>query len=157
MELALLDRIPDRDAQVVVPAPVGGGDGVAHGTGLRVEVDERGGEEASAGEDAVARVRDPGVEQGRDAAHAAGFDPRGLEHVLAEPLRRRLDGRELQALLRAEQRRDAALAHVRGRREAADREPVEPLDRREVGRALQHDAPGGVAPESSAVDLFHVL
>ena len=78
---------------------------------------------------------------------------RGRGHLVGEHRARGVDGGELQLLLRAEVREEAALAHADGLGEAADREPVDALDRRQA-RGLVEDRVS--APRSCASPRLHV-
>ena len=60
----------------------------------------------------------------------------------------RAHGGDLQLLLGAEVREQPALAHLQLGREAADREPLEALDRRDVDRGGEDRAAGAVAADA---------
>ena len=102
------------------------------GPRMRVHLGRDGGEEAAAGEHALLDVHEkPLVEP------AKPFDPRrrgerGVDHLGDEHRAGRLDGRELELLLRAEVGEEPALAHPDRVGQPADREPGDPLDRRQL-------------------------
>ena len=100
----------------------------------------------------------------RDSLYASQFSssasrrarPRGTSRAGVTTARREDlagggDRRELQLLLRAEQRDHSALAHRRLGRERADREALEPVDRGEVDRDAHDRAPRGVAACAATV------
>jgi hypothetical protein len=59
-----------------------------------------------------------------------------------EVLDRRLERRQLQVPLAAEEAEEAALSHLDLVGQAADRQPIEPLDRGPVDRGLGHRGAG---------------
>ena len=63
---------------------------------------------------------------------------RGVEHVLVEQRVRRVDRGELELLLRAEVREEAALAHPDRLCQAADRQARDALDRRQLCGLMQN-------------------
>ena len=67
-----------------------------------------------------------------------GSGRRRLDHLLGEQRTGRLDGGQLELLLGAEVREEAALAHPDRLGKPADREAAEPLDRRELRRLTQN-------------------
>ena len=138
----------DGGLELVEPGSGGGERAVSDGAGVGVDLRGDRGEEAAAGKDAAfevgkecfaecAEASDPG---GR---RACGVDDLGLEDRVGG-----LDGRELQFLLGAEVREEAALAHPDRVRESSEREPFDALDRRQL-RCLAQDrlaAADAVAP-----------
>ena len=94
---------------------------------MRVELRLGCGEEAPAGEDLSLEVGEERVGERVEPSGALGR-PRGLDHLADEDLARRVDRRQLQLLLRAEVRIEAALRHARVLGQAADRKTVEAFD-----------------------------
>ena len=151
VQLARLDGVPKLRLEVAVPVPEPAVHGIAHRTRLRVDIRRGRGEEASAAEDALARVVERVAQQDGQPPHTARLLARRIDDVLAEDVRRRVHGRELQRLLAAEERRDAALAVPGCLGEPADGHPVESFDRGDVGGVREDGSTGGVAAGSPAV------
>jgi hypothetical protein len=125
VELAALDRCARVVAEQSSPARQLGGDGVAHRTGTAVHLDRRVGKEAAARERAALHIVEPAVEhrlQPRDAGLVALL--RVAYDTVDEDRGGRTNGRDLQLLLGAEVREQAALAHLELGREPADREAL---------------------------------
>ena len=76
------------------------------------------------------------------ARRAVGRAQRRLDHRGAEALGGGGDRRQLQLLLGAEVGEEAALAHPQLGGEAADRQPLQPLDRGEVDGAVEDRGAG---------------
>ena len=130
------------------------GDRRAHGA-VRpaVELGLDGVEEAAAAEHLRAEVLQP-VDQERLQPRAAAREAaRGPDHVVDEPAAGGVDRRQLQLLLGAEVREQAALAHAQLGREPADGEALEPFDGGDVGRRLQDRLARGVAAPAAPVGL----
>src|SRR5207248_649279 len=90
------------------------------------------GEEAAAGEDATFDVSEPRTAERHQTRIAAGFFQRRAERLFDEALPRRLDGCELQVLLRAEMREQAALRHAEVVGQAADGQTFQSFHRCQV-------------------------
>ena len=99
---------------------------------MRIHLRGDGGEEATAGEDAVLHVPQKSLAQLAQPLDPRGSGRCGLDHLLGEQRTGRLDGGQLELLLGAEVREEAALAHPDRLGQAADREAAEALDRREL-------------------------
>jgi hypothetical protein len=97
------------------------------------------------------RVVDPPVEQRAEPSHPGRLRHGGQHDGLGEDRPRGADRGQLQRLLRPEVREQAALADRQLLGEPADRDAVQPLDRREVDGAPQHRAPGLVPAPDPAV------
>jgi peptide/nickel transport system permease protein len=137
VELAELLGLLDRVLQVRVPARELHGDPFPDGARAVLELGRGGREEAAAGEDLALDVVEEAVEERPDAGDPARGCSRGLDHLADEDARRVVDGRELELFLRAEVREQAALAHARRLGQAADRERLQTLLRRERRRHVE--------------------
>jgi hypothetical protein len=76
---------------------------------------------------------------------------RGRDDAVGEDRGGRAHGRDLELLLGAEVREEAALAHVELGGQAPDREALEALDRSDVHRGAEDRAPCLVALDLAAV------
>src|SRR5262249_8053716 len=114
----------------------------------RIHLGDEGREEAATHEDARLDVAQVVLRQGPKPREAGPGVRRGLDDVLVEELLCRVDRRELELLLRAEVRVQAALAHPDGLGEATDGEAVDALDGRELRSCLEDrgSAPHAVRP-----------
>ena len=105
------------------------GDLFLDGSGAGAHLEDGSGEEAAAGERPPCEVVEERVAHGDELSEPrrgaeCGFDDLGVEDPTCF-----VDGRQLEILLRAEVGVDAALAHVQGVGEVADREPFEAVER----------------------------
>ena len=98
-------------------------------TGTHLE--DRAGEEATAGERAPREVVEERVAHGHELSESGRSGERGLDDLGSEDPTGFVDGGELQLLLRAEVGVDPALAHVERAGQVADREALEAVDGRE--------------------------
>jgi Thermophilic metalloprotease (M29) len=148
IEQALGLCVPDRVLEHPGPFADDGQRQVPHGPRARVKLGCDGREEASAGEHGNLDVAQEAVGQHPDALEPVRRARGGLDDELVEDRARRLDGRDLELLLRAEVREQAALAHSDLIREPAEREAFEALHRREARGLLEDRAarPDAVAP-----------
>src|SRR6185436_6573181 len=123
---------------------------VADRAGTRVHLRKLRCEEAAARE-CVLYVLQVVVAEAVDPLVCRGKLQRRRDNEFIEESSRRLERGELQLLLRAEVREETALAHPDDVREPPDREPVESLYGRELGRLAQDRAPAAltVAAKSS--------
>ncbi len=81
---------------------------------------------------------------------AGGLRQRGDDDLRRVDVVGGVDRRELELLLRAEVREEAALAHPDVLRQAPDREPVEPFDGGQPGGGLEDGGPAARAVFSPA-------
>jgi hypothetical protein len=111
-------------------------------------------EEAAAREDPGARVGQA-VLAHRPQALEALVRPGGLDDLLDEHLASALDRGHLQFLLGAEVREHSALGDLQLGGQAPDRQALEPLDRGDLGRALEDRAPRLLAAQQPSVRGRH--
>ena len=120
-------------------------EGVARGARPVVQLRGRGDEHAAAGQPALLRPQAPVRKEGAQTRLAARGLERRLDDDLHEPLRRVLEDGDLQALLRAEVREEAALGELELLGQLPDREPLEARLARDCGGPIQDRLPGDVA------------
>ena len=106
------------------------------------------GEEAAARECAPHEVVEERVAHGDELRESGRGGECRLDDLGLEDPCRLVHGGELEILLRAEVGVDAALAHVERAGEVADREALEPVDRRERHRFAHDRGPGALAIRS---------
>ena len=137
-EIARIDggrRLPLETAE---PALHGLGDRVAKRSGPGVELDRGRGQEAAARQHLALVVGEPAVAERQQAGQTGLLDPPPVPQTSApEALDRRLQRRQLQLLLAAEQAEDAALPHLHLAGQAADGEALEALDGGTMARGLR--------------------
>src|SRR5690606_27335605 len=105
---------------------------------MRVELCRDGEEETSAIEHAALGVVEPGAHQSCDPPCTLGVRPHGIDHDVHEECASGFDRGQLQLLLGAEERRDAALARLDLACEPGDREALEAVGRRDLYGARQY-------------------
>jgi hypothetical protein len=130
-ELSFGDGLACGLAQQVSPLLLIGGDAIVDAALTPAELRRRAHEEAAARKHPALDVVEESVAECEEPIPAGrGRTDRGLHHFPEEALPRRVDRRELQLLLGAEQDVHAALRHAGGFSQAADREAVEALSSR---------------------------
>src|SRR5437868_2386225 len=112
LEMSLVDREAGRFRERAGEGALRLDEGVARGAGVIIELGGGGEEEAAAGKAGIAHPVDPALEELPDARLAARPGERRPQDVLDEARSRRADDLDLQILLGAEVRDQAALRHA---------------------------------------------
>ncbi len=110
------------------------GNPIADSAGPVVELGRDGGEETTAAKDTALEVAGPGLYQALEPGKAGVMDGGSLDHPGLEDFAGGLEGGQLKVLLGSEMSEETALAHAQRVSEAADGEPRQAPDRRQIGR-----------------------
>jgi hypothetical protein len=141
VDRALSLRVPDRGLEPVQPVAQEADEPVADGAGLHVDLGQDRGEETAAGEGVGLEIGQVTVHEQAQPLHAAAGRRRWLDDAGEKDRAGGLDGRELEFLLGAEVREQAALAHPHRVGEPRDRQAADALDRGQAGGRIEDRAP----------------